>query len=73
MTESTKQARIAMEKIAQEKGVTIFEVRREIEKAIEEGMKSTELSAIQFWRSIPRKSAIPTPEETIMYIALISK
>lgn len=73
MLESTKQARIAIEKIARENGVTIFEVRREIEKAIEEGMKSTEPNAIRFWHSIPRQGITPTPEEAIMYIAHIVK
>lgn len=62
-----------MEKIAQENGVTIFEVRREIEKAIEEGMKSAEPSAIHFWHSVPRQGEIPTPEEVVLYMAQMVK
>ena len=62
-----------MEKIAQENGITVFEVRREIEKAIEAGVKSTDPAALRFWRSVPRNGTTPTPEEVMTYMALLVK
>lgn len=73
MPVSNKQAQKAFERIAQENGTTIFEVRREIEKAIAEGMKSTDPNAIMFWRSVPHQGATPTPEEVVVYMAHIAK
>ncbi len=61
-------ARQAMQKIANQKGITIFEVRREIERTIEEGIKSTDSEAKQLWNLIPRKNDIPTPEEFIVFV-----
>lgn len=73
MPVSTQQARKAMERIAQENGISIFEVRREIEKAIEEGMKSTDPNAVQFWKNVLHEGATPTPEEVMVYLAHMVK
>ena len=73
MSVSAKQAQKIMEKIAQENGITVFEVRREIEKAIEAGMKSTDPTALCFWGSVPRSGTTPTPEEVMTYMALLAK
>ena len=67
MTASNRQAREALAAIAKENGVTTDEVRREICKAIEEGLKSTDPNAIRFWESIPRKGDKPVPEEVIRF------
>lgn len=66
-----KQARQTMAKIAEEKGITIFEVRAEMEKAISVGFASKEPHAVAFWRSVPKKGAKPTPEEFLSYMAEI--
>ncbi len=55
--------------IAIENNTTPEEVRREIEKAIDEAMSSPDPQARIFWENIPKKSAKPTPEEVIAYIA----
>lgn len=46
-------------------GMTVDEVRTEIQAAIDEAMKSTDPSVQQFWASIPHKGPAPTPEEVI--------
>lgn len=66
-----KQARQTMEQIAQEQGVTIFEVRSEMERAILAGKKSVAPEAVAFWRAVPRKGETPTPEEFLSYMAEI--
>lgn len=62
-------ARSAIEQIADREGVSVSEVRREIQAAIDEGMKSTDKSVQAYWSRIPRKGAKPTPEEVIDFIA----
>lgn len=59
----------ALQAIADREGVSIFEVRKEIQSAIDEGMKSTDKSVQEYWSKIPRKGMKPTPEEVINYIA----
>ncbi|TEB05603.1 hypothetical protein Psch_02644 [Pelotomaculum schinkii] len=65
----TAKAKRALKKLAKQKGISEKEVRREIEIAIEEAMKSPELQAQAFWKSIPHKGEQLTPEEVIAYIA----
>lgn len=62
-------ARNAISRIAAENGVSAAEVRKEIQKAIDEGMKSSDPKAIEFWRNFPTKNKKPTPEEVIEYIS----
>lgn len=59
-----------IEKTAKAHGVSPEEVYKEIEIAIEEGMKSEQPSAKAFWDSFPQK---PTPDEVIMRISQIVK
>ncbi len=59
----------ALQAIADREGVSISEVRKEIQAAIDEGMKSTDKSVQEYWSKIPRKGVKPTPEEVINYIA----
>ncbi|MDE6763293.1 MAG: hypothetical protein K2J73_06410 [Oscillospiraceae bacterium] len=62
-------AKNAISKLALENGVTVKEVRAEIQKAIDEGMKSTDPQAMEMWKKVPRKGERPTPEEFIDYAA----
>lgn len=66
-------ARKAISRIATENGVTVKEVREEIQKAIEEGMKSSDPQAIELWKNCPKKGEKPIPEELIEYISKIAK
>lgn len=66
---NTAKAKRALKKLAKQKGISEKEVRREIEIAIKEAMKSPEPQAQAFWKSIPHKGEQPTPEEVIVYIA----
>lgn len=66
-------SRKAIGRVAAENGVTVKEVREEIQKAIEEGMKSSDPQAIEFWKNCPKKGEKPTPEELIEYISKIAK
>lgn len=45
----------ALQAIADREGVSIFEVRKEIQAAIDEGMKSTDKSVQTYWSKIPCK------------------
>ncbi|CUX24872.1 hypothetical protein BN3590_00412 [Clostridium sp. C105KSO15] len=66
-------AKRAIKNLAKQKGISEGEVRREIEIAIAEGMKSSEPKALAFWETIPRRGEKPTPEEVIAYIADMAK
>ncbi|MDE7279489.1 MAG: hypothetical protein K2N26_07175 [Oscillospiraceae bacterium] len=46
-------AKNAISKLALENGVTVKEVRAEIQKAIDEGMKSTDPQAMEMWKKVP--------------------
>lgn len=59
----------ALQAIADRDGISISEVRKEIQSAIDEGMKSNDKSVQEYWSKIPRKGVKPTPEEVINYIA----
>ncbi len=58
----------ALQAIADREGISVSEVRKEIQSAIDEGMKSTDKSVQEYWSKIPRKGVKPTPEEVINYI-----
>ncbi|MDE6746062.1 MAG: hypothetical protein K2J72_05420 [Oscillospiraceae bacterium] len=61
-------AKNAISKVAQDNGISVEEVRAEIQKTIDEGMKSTSPQAVEFWKKVPRKGEKPTPEEFIDYM-----
>ncbi|MDQ7092054.1 hypothetical protein REC12_00395 [Desulfosporosinus sp. PR] len=65
----TAKAKKALIKLAKQKGVSEEALRHEIKFAITEAIKSPELQAQMFWKSIPHKGEQPTPEEVIAYIA----
>lgn len=65
----TKKAEIALEIIAKRNGVSVDEVRHEIEFAIFYARDSKDPKAQEFWKSLPHKGEFPTPEEVITYIA----
>lgn len=66
-------AKKAIIKVAAENGVTVKEVREEIQKAIDEGMKNADPQVIELWKNCPKKGDKPTPEELIEYISKMAK
>ena len=54
--------------VAKQNGVSIDEVKREIQKAIDIGMANPDPKIKAFWNSIPRSGERPTPEEVIAYL-----
>lgn len=62
-------AKKAIAETAKQNGVTLKEVREEIQKAINEGMKSSDPRVKEMWSKIPRKGEMPTPEEVIDFIS----
>ena len=60
--------RRAFEAVAKKNGVSIEEVRREIEMAISAARKNPAPKVQAFWTAIPCKGDVPTPEEVIAYI-----
>lgn len=55
--------------IALKNGVSVAEVRREIQAALDEGMKSPDPNVQAYWNSIPRKGDKPTLQEVITHLA----
>ncbi len=62
-------AKKAIVETAKQNGVTLKEVREEIQKAINEGMKSSDPQVTEMWNRIPKKGEVPTPEEFIDFIS----
>lgn len=61
-----------LRKIAKENGVTVAEVREEMQKAITEAWTNPPKDGgvtKAYQRRVPSKGAIPTPEEVIRYAA----
>lgn len=59
----------AFEKIARKEGISVDEVRQEIQKAIVDAMQSDDPAVQAYWRKIKFKGKKPTPEEVVLYIA----
>lgn len=59
----------AFEKIARKEGISVDEVRQEIQKAIDDAMQSDDPAVQAYWRKIKFKGDKPTPEEVVLYIA----
>lgn len=55
--------------VAKQNGVSVDEVKREIQKAIDIGMANPDPKIQAFWNSIPRAGERPTPEEVISFFA----
>lgn len=54
--------------IAAKNGVSVLQVRRDIQAALDEGWNSNDEKVRAYWRKIPAKHKKPTLEEVILYI-----
>lgn len=61
--------RNALEIIAAKEGISVEEVRREIQLAIDDAMKNPDPKVQAEWRKIPKKGKKPTPEEVIEFVS----
>ncbi len=52
-----------LKKVAKQNGVSVKEVRKDLEEMIKAGMSSTEPEAVMFWSQFGSKK--PTPEQFI--------
>lgn len=59
----------AIKLTAEKEGVSVKEIRRQLELAILAGIASLDPSTRDKWKKVPCESDIPTPEELITYIA----
>lgn len=59
----------AIQLIAKKEGITVDEVRKEMELAMLAGLCSLDREIRTRWRRVPRKGETPTPEELIAYLA----
>lgn len=59
----------SLKKIAAKNGVSVAEVRRDIEAALNHAKSNPDPQIQAFWASIPCKGDKPTPEEVIAYAA----
>lgn len=59
----------AFEKIAEKEGISVSEVRQEIQIAIDDAMKSDDPAIQAFWKKIKCSGRKPTPEEVVIYLA----
>lgn len=57
-----------LEIVAEKESVSVEEVRREIQLAIDDAMKNPDPKIQAQWRKIPKKGKKPTPEEVIEFI-----
>ena len=64
-----ERAHMALVATALKSGVTVEEVRFEIDKAIREAMSNANPIIQQRWRNIPRSGDVPTAEELIAYVS----
>ena len=65
----TQKAEKALQIIAAREGISVAEVRREIELVLREIEKNPDPKAQAIWNTIPCKGAKPTPEEVVAHIA----
>jgi len=66
---NTAKAKRAMRQLAKEKGISVAEVRREIEIVLEDVRNNPDPAIQEKWKAIPCKGEYPTPEEVITYFA----
>ena len=55
--------------VAKQNGVSVDEVKREIQKAIDLGLTNPNSHIQALWKYIPRAGERPTPEEVISFFA----
>lgn len=63
----------AIDQIAKREGVSVEHIKTEMKIAMINGLCSNDPKVKSFWDSIPRKDAVPTPEEFIAFTAKIIK
>ncbi len=63
----------AIEQIAFEHGVTVYEIRKQIDIAMINGLVSDDPKIKVFWQNVPRVGEYPTPEELIVYLSNMVK
>ena len=59
----------AIIKLAAQKGVSVEEIRREIQIAIDTGMANQDPKAQAYWKEMLNKGVKPTPEDVITYLS----
>ena len=57
-----------LEAVAMKEGVTVSEVKKEIQKAMLIGLCSQDPAVQAHWAKIPREGEVPTPEEVILFL-----
>ena len=57
-----------LERIAMQNGVSVAEVRKDIQEALDYGWNSTDEDVKAYWRKIPTKYEKPTLDEVLLYI-----
>lgn len=58
-----------LRRVAKKYGVSVREVKREIELALKEGQGNPDPAVRAMWASIPSKGELPNAAETITHIA----
>ncbi len=69
MQELTKNAKKAIEAVAQREGLPVEQVRAEIAKAMTVGQNNPNPQVRAFWDMIPHTEKEPTPEELVAFLA----
>lgn len=59
----------AFEKIAKSEGISVNEVKQEIQKAIDDAIQSDDPAVQAYWKKMKYKGEKPTQEEVVLYIA----
>lgn len=57
-----------LEQIAVKNGVSIEQVRQDIQEALDKGWNNSDEKVQAYWRKIPTKHKKPTLEEVILYM-----
>ena len=57
-----------LKKIAMQNGVSVDQVRQDIQEALDYGWNSTDKNVQAYWRKIPTKHGKLTFEEVLVYI-----
>lgn len=56
-------------KVAANHEISVTEVRSEIQKAFDEGMRNNDVKVKAYWQGIPHKKDKPTIEEVICFLS----
>lgn len=59
----------AFRQLAKRRGVSVEEVRKQIELAIQVGLMNPDPNVQLYWTKIPHKGSVPTPEEVVVFLA----